>query len=229
METETKSSVKHGFYRGVLVAAFVCAATIVFFLQNRTQFDPDYLEKGLAAYENGKYDDALKYFSSGAENDDPQSLFILGAMHLNGLGVEKNPQKAEELYLKAAQNGYLPAITTLSVLYAAGDVLPEDREAAMALAVQAAQMGDVDAQLMAATWYENGFAGVKDVEQAVKWYTKAARNGEKNAKMALALIYREGKGRVPPNIHTAKRWYDSIEKQSVYEKRFQGETLDISR
>mgnify|MGYP003176096670 FL=1 len=120
-------------------------------------------------------------------------------------------------------------MTTLAFLYAGGDLIPQNIEAAYTYMAEAAAKNDREAQITLGTWYENGFLGKKDTLAAVKWYTKAALNGDKNAKMALALIYREGKGLVAPNIFTSKRWYDSIEKQSVYEKRFKGEGSDISK
>lgn len=225
MEKESKSK----FYWGVLILAFACAALFIFFLQNGKQIDPAFMEKGLNAYEQGDYAKALDYFKLGDENDDPRASFILGAMYLNGQGVEKNAGTAERLYIKAAENGYTPAMTTLGILYATGEILPLNADGALYYLTEAAERNDPDAQITLATWYENGSLGKKDVETAVRWYTKAARNGNKDAKMALALIYREGKGLVPPNIFASKRWYDSIERQSVFEKRFQGEKLDISR
>lgn len=228
MKTSGESKAKILFSRGVVVLALLCAAWFVFRLQSGTQWTPALAEEGLTAYENGDYAEAFRLFKRGDESGDPQSSFILGAMYLNGLGVGRNPAEAERLYVKAAENDYIPAMTTLGFLYAAGNILPENREAAHVYMAEAADKNDREAQVTLASWYENGFLGKKDTALAVKWYTKAARNGDKNAKLALALIYREGKGLVAPNIFTSKRWYDSIEKQSVYEKRFQGETLDVS-
>lgn len=213
----------------VIIAAFLCAGIFVFNLLNKRQWTPDVLEKGLTAYETGDFKQAFNCFNAGDVAGDPQSSFVLGALYLNGLGVERNVEKAENLYIKSAKNGYVPAMTTLAFLYAGGDLIPQNIEAAYTYMAEAAAKNDREAQITLGTWYENGFLGKKDTLAAVKWYTKAARNGDKNAKMALALIYREGKGLVAPNIFTSKRWYDSIEKQSVYEKRFKGEGSDISK
>lgn len=61
----------------------------------------------------------------------------------------------------------------------------------------------------------------KNVKKAVDFYTRAALQGDINAKTALSIIYKTGSGNVLPNLYTAARWQESIQKQKKFENIFQ--------
>nr|WP_257390854.1 tetratricopeptide repeat protein [Snodgrassella alvi] len=48
---------------------------------------------------------AIEYFQQAATQDDAEAQFILGVMHLNGIGVKPNKRMAMELLRKSCENG----------------------------------------------------------------------------------------------------------------------------
>ena len=206
----------------VLAVAFAFAAVFVVRLQGPEKPFVDYMEAGLAAYNEKDYDKALFFFLQGDREDNPEASFSLGAMYMAGYGVEKNTERALELYQNSAGFGYPPAELTLAIFYAEGQIIPQDKEKAAEYAQNAAMAGDLEAQLLLAAWNEKGFLGETNMEQAVRWYKMAALNGSADAKMALALIYHHGRKGIPANIYTAKRWYKSLENQKQFENILAG-------
>lgn len=212
-------------YWSILAVALICAPFFAYRLYQVTQEPTDYLEAGLTAYDTGDFEKAVTYFSVGDQLDNPEASFSLGALYMTGRGVEQDIGRAIELYMKAADAGYRPAQVTLAFLFSDGSIIQPSENLALHYAMEAAEANDVEAQILLASWYENGTFGPKDINEAVKWYQKAAKNGDMNAKTALAVIYHNGAKGIKKNIYTAKRWYDSLEKQKRYEKIFLNEPL----
>ena len=67
------------------------------FLGNQYYFGWDVLEQD--------YSKALKFLTIAAEGNHAMSLFLLGYMYGSGRGVERDPVKAFEWFLKAAEQG----------------------------------------------------------------------------------------------------------------------------
>jgi len=51
-------------------------------------------QKGISAFQRGKYEDALKHLEPAAEKGDPEALYYLGRMYGAGQGVPKDQNKA---------------------------------------------------------------------------------------------------------------------------------------
>ena len=49
--------------------------------------------------------EAAKWYEKAAEQDHPRALWLFGVSCAMGMGVEKNPKKAEQLLLQSAQSG----------------------------------------------------------------------------------------------------------------------------
>jgi TPR repeat protein len=85
------------------------------------------------------YRKAFKHAKLAAENGIPRGQFFLGGFYMNELNgkpayntiVEKNPQKAFECYLAAANRGYMPAYMPLADCYWFGKGTGYDRQAAL--------------------------------------------------------------------------------------------------
>ena len=72
---------------------------------------------GKKARDGRDYLSAARAFRAGIAKGDKQSANALGEMYILGLGVDKDPVTACELFLKGAKRGmFLLSIITVSVL-----------------------------------------------------------------------------------------------------------------
>ena len=82
------------------------------------------LEAGLAAYERGDYDTALREIRPLAEKGDARAQSRLGTMYIKGEGVQKDAQEGVRWYRNAAEQGVAEAQWLLGRTYAAGEGIP---------------------------------------------------------------------------------------------------------
>jgi TPR repeat protein len=85
-------------------------------------------EKGVASYEAGDFQTALQHWRPLAENNDLAALRNIGHLYRRGLGVERDPQKAANYYLRAAELGFAPAQFNLAMMQLSGDGIAANRE-----------------------------------------------------------------------------------------------------
>ena len=79
-------------------------------------------EKDAHAYEKAKY-----WYEKAIESGMIEAYNNLGALYLAGLGVEKNEQKAFELFQTGAKNGDSGAEVNAAILYAWGKNVSHDK------------------------------------------------------------------------------------------------------
>uniref|UniRef100_A0AC34F8N3 DZIP3-like HEPN domain-containing protein n=1 Tax=Panagrolaimus sp. ES5 TaxID=591445 RepID=A0AC34F8N3_9BILA len=115
---------------------------------------------------------AFENFAIAAEMGYGGAMLNLAIAYDDGLGVEKNPEKALFWYLKVAEGKSHNDIRNV----------PE------------AQQGFAEAQYNLAVKYHMGNGVVKDIEKAVHWYKKAADNGFVAALYNLGTLYFYGNG-----------------------------------
>ena len=68
---------------------------------------------GKRAYENNRYDDAVKRLTVAAEAGHAEAMYYLGLCHYYGHGVPKDETKGTQLLRKAAQDGCTDAMEYL--------------------------------------------------------------------------------------------------------------------
>lgn len=146
------------------------------------------------AYINGDYDAALVVIREAAEAGNGMALNILGAAYDDGRGVEKDAQKAVELFERAAKAGEVRARYNLGSLFAfgSGDVAMDRKRAVreFRLAVAAGY-----APAMTALGQLEERADPPDHVAAADWYEKAHEKGDLVATANLAHAYVKGQGR----------------------------------
>jgi len=109
--------------------------------------------------------------------------------------MEHNPDKALELYQKAANLGSGEALFVLySVLDQEDDNDPQTKNAANVYLHKAAEAGYADAQFILACNYETGEGVQKNVAEAAKWYLKAAEQGYSDAQYGIGSLLCFGEG-----------------------------------
>jgi TPR repeat protein len=83
-------------------------------------------QAGMAAYERGDYEAALREWRPLAERGGVEAQFNLGLLYYHGKGVPADAAEAHAWYLKAAQGGYPRAQYRVAEMYEHGDGIRED-------------------------------------------------------------------------------------------------------
>lgn len=133
---------------------------------------------GVAAYDAGDFEKAFKVWWE-LRFEDLAAMRNLGMMLRKGIGTEKNPKRAEEIYLRAAEVGMPTAQADLADMYIKGDLGPPDMAAALPLLARAAAANHPGAQFQLGEFYETGAPPLvpKDLEKAKELYAAAAQSG----------------------------------------------------
>ena len=154
-------------------------------------------QRGLGAlYFEGKlvpqdYGQAARWYALAATQDDARSLFVLGEMHARGLGVVKDLDVAEQLFVRAADHGHAIATTTLASLL---DYLGRHDDASLWWE-RAANAGDARAAYNLGCSYNDGLLGTqRDRTRALAWFKRAAELGHADAQFNLARHLATGDG-----------------------------------
>ena len=131
-------------------------------------------------------DDALVWYRKSAAEDCPEALYRLGTLNLHGIGMDKNPGLAAELFSRGAQLEHPNSQYELGMLFMKKDgPIAKDDRAAFFWFNRAASRGCAAAQRQLAVCYENGTGCDIDLEKALALYREAARNGDVEARMRL--------------------------------------------
>nr|WP_243237422.1 FRG domain-containing protein [Heliobacterium chlorum] len=88
------------------------------------------------------YEDAVFWFEQAAKKNDPISLYNLGCMFYNGIGLEKNELKAFDYFLKSADFGYVDAQRVVGDRYYYGDIVELNHNLAKKYYLPASKQGD---------------------------------------------------------------------------------------
>jgi len=133
---------------------------------------------------------AARMFYQAGLMGDPAAQNSFATMLFNGIGVkEKDPNKAMQWFVQAAQQGYPPAAKNLIKIYET-EIENKNTRAYHPLAMI----------------YLQG-AGVKqDTDKAIKLLEKAAFDGVTESRKALHEIYTKGMFGIPKNEEKAKAW-----------------------
>ena len=125
----------------------------------RGEFDPRALDviraqggTAAAAIERGDYPAAAAALRVRADQSDPSARAALGWLYLNGLGVARDPQAAQQWLMKAVGG-------------IAGDSSDQSVASRRAAAVSAHNLGVI---------HERGLIGAADAAEAERWYQRAA-------------------------------------------------------
>ena len=168
----------------VLLALCICAPVLA----------AGELEKGLLAYQQKDYAQALHYLKPLAENGVLEAQRKLGVMYRHGLGVVKNDTLAIDWYRKAAQGGHVRAQNSLGIMYRFGMGVEKDLNEAVHWLTAAAEQGDGKGQENLGLMYLDGEGVQQSDSLAVKWLDKSARQGHARAQFTLGLLTLAGRG-----------------------------------
>lgn len=117
---------------------------------------------------------------------------------------EKDPQKANELYLRAAALGNTEAMNRLGYCYDYGIGVPESPGMAAVWYRKAADLGNSKAAYNLGVCYYHGSGVSRSLENAIELYKKAADLGFSKAIHSLGLFYLNGEGVPKDTIKAAE-------------------------
>jgi uncharacterized protein len=146
-------------------------------------------DAGVAAYDAGDYQKAFKTWWD-LRYEDLAAMRNLGMMLRKGQGTAKDPAKAEEIYLRAAEAGLPTAQADLADMYLKGEVGPPSLERALPLLEAAAAANHPVAQYQLGELYETGAPPLvpQNLDTARQLYAAAAGHGMKEAAARAAFL-----------------------------------------
>ncbi|HEY9786470.1 MAG TPA: tetratricopeptide repeat protein [Candidatus Obscuribacterales bacterium] len=140
------------------------------------------------ALKHGQYKSAAKKARKLAENGHAKAQTILGLLYENGLGVEKDMERAIFWMEKAASQGVAEAENHLGHLYLEGKSIEKDLARAEHWLAKAAEHGVSEAQLHLGTMYLRGHGVKKDINHAAILLRRAADQGSDEAREMMERV-----------------------------------------
>ncbi|GBC20659.2 kinase-like domain-containing protein [Rhizophagus irregularis DAOM 181602=DAOM 197198] len=124
-----------------------------------------------------------------SDQNNSNSIFLLGAFNHLGIGIDIDKKKAFELYQKSANLENATAINNLGYCYYSGIGHCYYNGIGTSIDYQkAANLGFSDAQCNVAFMYKNGKGIFKNIELAIYWYKKSAEQGDQDAQNQLEKL-----------------------------------------
>ena len=151
----------------------------------------DQLEDAKTAFDNKDYEKAYELLSPLAEAKNVEAQTRLGAMYINGQGVEKDLTKGLSLIMEAANQGY--------------DVA---RACALDVSMDMAVEGDTGAMYNVGGMCLKGWGGEQDKAVCLFWLEKAAKLGHIRSAEMLNKIHKKGQFGIPRDKEKAAEWKD---------------------
>lgn len=105
-------------------------------------------------YKSGDFQNAQELFEMCAERKHALSMIFLSQIHMDGLGVAKDPAAATDWMRRAAETGYGAGQYNYGLVLLQGAVTPRDPEAGKDWIRKAAAQGDSDAQALVASDFD---------------------------------------------------------------------------
>lgn len=124
----------------------------------------------------------------------PDTLYAKGQDYLSGNEGQTKPEKAAELFEKAASQGHVESMLNLGNLYESGTGVLKNAQKAAEWYLNAANSGSVEAKARLANLYYKGEGVDKDPARAAELLKEPADRGDINAQYLLGLLYLEGQG-----------------------------------
>lgn len=160
-----------------------------------------------------------EYIKKAAENGNAQAQYLYSGIVL-GADSDQSPAKEQLLEAaswiqKAADGGFLTAVTTLANMYAEGRILHKDSKKAQHYFLKAAEMGDLQSQLTVAGIYHFSIGLDRTIGYA--WYKVAEQNGNEYAAEASAKLYEE---------LSEKDKLEALKKADEYISKYSGKKLN---
>jgi TPR repeat protein len=169
------------------------------------------IEVILDNYNSEKIFDWLLY-----NQNDSNSIFLLGNFYDSGIVTIVNKRKAFELYREAAFKGHIIAQHNVALMYKNGKEVDKNHKLAFEFFKKSAEGKYLDGINMTGECYYKGIGTNINKQKAFSLFQLAAISGNSNAQYNIAQMYKNGEV-VDKNYKTAFKFY---------KKSAEGEYLD---
>lgn len=172
--------------------------------------------KGMKAYINKDYDEALKQFKVVEKAKIADGKVMEAAIIANSNYAKHNMKKGIKLLNDAAKTN-AQAMYLLGALYEAGKGVEKNMSTAVDYMTKAADMGYGEAECALADMYFEGRGVEQNYDKAVELYAKAHAQGQltENAAKRYASCYEDGKGGLEIDKDKATEILKSIHKSHI--------------
>ncbi len=160
---------------------------------------------GWRAYNQGDYQSARSHWEPLAKDGDPRAQYNLGVMYERGHGVSANPERAFELWTKAASQDMLWAQHNLGLALISGTAQDPDYQAGLAWLTKSSDAGFAPSHFALGQLYARGLGVEPNPQKAVSLYSLAADKGIAEAQYELGRAYRDGIG-TEPDLMLSTTW-----------------------
>ncbi len=151
--------------------------------------------------------EALKYFNLAAEQNYDEAVFRLGYYYYNGRGVDRDVEKAKEIWSRPVVKDHPQAQSLLAEIVRIDDEKRHAEEQVNKVR-EAADGGDAAAQLQMARYLETGTDVVAcDKAKGMEYLRLAADQGVAPAQLLLAQSYDNARFDLAEDDAAALEWY----------------------
>jgi len=176
------------FQNITLLVTWLCSFVIGVVASDVTRAGAEEYERGFAALEAGKYEEALYYISLYAANGDPRAQYTMGVMHRKGVAVEQDDREALLWFLASAEAGHMLGQYAAGLAFDQGRGTDRDVGNALHYLQEAALSGHAAAPVQLGNIYFQGTDSEPDLAKAHFWWTIAERRNAPGAKQNLRKL-----------------------------------------
>uniref|UniRef100_U9U8K5 HCP-like protein n=1 Tax=Rhizophagus irregularis (strain DAOM 181602 / DAOM 197198 / MUCL 43194) TaxID=747089 RepID=U9U8K5_RHIID len=150
-----------------------------------------------------------------------QYVWFLGLLYYYEIEVNKDDNKAFELFFKAANDNYSIAQVYLAKCYNDGYGTQQNKNLAFNWYQRAVENKSIIGQFYLGYCYEFSIGTEKNETKSIEWYQKATKNGNGTAKLYLANCYKLGNGGVTKDERKAFELYHKSAEQGCKNAQYQ--------
>ncbi|SIQ06842.1 TPR repeat [Rhizobium sp. RU20A] len=161
---------------------------------------------GRALFDSEDHAGAFAEISAAAESGLVIAKAQLGYLYDQGIGTNRDLQKAMTLYRAGADGNVGFAAHNLAVVLRDEKDAPIDHAASFALFQKAVSLGYDQSLVDVGFAYDTGNGVPQDYAEALVWYRKAAEKDIPEAENNIGVLYEEGNG-VEQDASQALAWY----------------------
>jgi TPR repeat protein len=147
----------------------------------------------------------MTHLHSAAKQNHTPSMFQIGVMYDNAIGVTQDAMKAVDWYRKSKQSEKPPDRTLAFYKEKNNKLERVDYEEIFKDLLIEAENGNAEIQFQVATIYDQGKLVPLDFNKALGWYKRSAQNNYEEAQFMMGYFYCRGIG-VPKDNKIANDW-----------------------